>query len=386
MKIFSILIILAFACLLWSAEYRINLSWDEFEGECNGFVSGTIGSDFGCVSGVNAESVLDGKLISVGEGQAIGTQQSFIIKSDDGYFSFWIKDKFADQEMNADLNLIARAKPVVQIFKNNKLIEAIQIPQAQGLTCKVFTLEAYSGEVDTEIQFYPKSKIILGKVVNAVSGDALADVNVTATNNMKETAVFKTDENGVFIFDADLGKYDLFFSKEGFISAESSARMGIDETPREIICAMSPEVKEFRIVLTWGSRPRDLDAHLSGPKPSGGNFHIWYRNRIKIAGRDFLDRDDTSSYGPETITIYKPAVGDYYYSVYDYSNKTKKRSQKLSRSNALVQVYGQNRLLATFSIPANLKGNCWHVFKIDKNHEIVPIDRVDFVAKENSIQ
>ena len=45
--------------------------------------------------------------------------------------------------------------------------------------------------------------------------------------------------------------------------------MGADETPREIVCALSPEIKEFRIVLTWGSRPKDLDAHLSGTNPEG---------------------------------------------------------------------------------------------------------------------
>jgi len=45
--------------------------------------------------------------------------------------------------------------------------------------------------------------------------------------------------------------------------------MGIDETPQEIVAALSPEIREYRIVLTWGSRPKDLDAHLSGPTPEG---------------------------------------------------------------------------------------------------------------------
>ncbi|RLC48051.1 MAG: hypothetical protein DRI23_10780, partial [Candidatus Cloacimonadota bacterium] len=117
-----------------------------------------------------------------------------------------------------------------------------------------------------------------------------------------------------------------------------------------------------------------------------GDFHIWYRNKYPIGGKDFLDRDDTDKYGPETITIYKPAVGSYYYSVYDYSNKSKKRSKHLSRSNATVKVYGQNKLLASFEVPANMKGNCWHVFEINESHEIIPINIVDFVKKEQNIQ
>ncbi len=93
--------------------------------------------------------------------------------------------------------------------------------------------------------------------------------------------------------------------------------------------------------MTWGSRPRDLDAHLSGPNPDGGNFHIWWQDHYLMGGKDFLDRDDRSSYGPETITIYKPAKGTYQYSVFDYSHRGGKRSRGLERSGARVEVYGE---------------------------------------------
>lgn len=116
-------------------------------------------------------------------------------------------------------------------------------------------------------------------------------------------------------------------------------RMGLDETPREVICALSPEIKEFRIVVTWGSRPADLDAHLTGPFPEGGQFHIWYRHKVLIGGKDFLDRDDTSGYGPETITIYKPAVGNYSYSVFDYSNRSKNEAKTLPQWSNGVRIW-----------------------------------------------
>ncbi len=386
MKICLIVLSLLLSGFLWSAEYTVQLSWDEFEGECNGFMSGHLGKDHAFVSGVADIEELEGKLVSVGEGRSMEAQQVFKINSDEGYFTFWIKDKFADDDMNNDPTLIARSKPMISIYKGNNLIDLIKVPAGSGLACKVFTLDADSGEVDREIRYFPKSRIILGRVLNAVDGEPLSGAKVMATDYLRDSNLSTTDETGFFVFDANIGEYKISVSKEGFIGTSAMIRMGADETPREIIFALSPEIKEFRIVLTWGSRPRDLDAHLSGPDPDGGNFHIWYRNKRLIGGRDFLDRDDTDRYGPETITIYKPAVGEYYYSVYDYTNRKKKNSKHLSRSNALVNVYGQNKLLATFEVPVDQKGNCWHVFKIDETHQIIPINTIAFVKNEEDIR
>jgi hypothetical protein len=386
MKRFITLLIVLYAVLLSAANYEIRLSWDEFEGECNGFLSGSIGKDVGFVNGFSSQEALDGKLISVGEGMSTDANQVFKIAADDGYFTLWIKDKFADQDMNADPTLIARSKPVITVLKNGNLLQTIAIPAGQGLACKVLTLDAGEGEIDKEIKYYPKSRLIVGQVVNAVTGEPLSGAQVLKIDNIKNQETQVTDDSGIFIFDADLGEHTISCGKAGFIGMTVKTRMELDETPREVICALSPEIKEFRIVLTWGSRPRDLDAHLSGPFPEGGTFHIWYRHKVLIGGKDFLDRDDTSGYGPETITIYKPAVGNYNYSVFDYSNRSKKRSKQLSRSGATVHVYGRNRLLATFEIPPDQRGNCWKVFRIDENHEIIPVNQVEFIADERSIQ
>ena len=102
MKRFIIPLIMLWATLLFAAHYEIHLSWDEFEGECNGFVSGSIGKDFGFLNGVSSGTALDGKLVSLGEGMSSQAMQVFQISADEGYFTLWIKDKFADQDMNAD--------------------------------------------------------------------------------------------------------------------------------------------------------------------------------------------------------------------------------------------------------------------------------------------
>jgi hypothetical protein len=371
--------------ILCSTEYRIDLDWDEFAGECNGFVSGTINNDYEYVDGVSSATAFNGKLKSLGEGNSETAKQSFLINSQQGFFSFWIKDKFADDEMNADMNLIKEAKPKVKIYKDGNFYQEVLVPAFPGLACKVFELDAATGDIMQHHKFYPKTKIIIGRVGNALNDEGLEGVEVVLVDQTKQIQKSKTVKNGLFHFEVGLGKYDLYFNKEGFIKTTASVRMHADEMPRELLISMSPEVEEYRVVLTWGLKPKDLDAHLSGPKPNGENFHIWYRHRIKIGGRDFLDRDDTSSYGPETITIYKPAKGTYKYSVHDYSNRNRSNSARLSLSNALVQIYGNNKLLAIFEIPAQQRGNCWHVFEINEAQEIIPINKLTFVEDEREI-
>lgn len=65
---------------------------------------------------------------------------------------------------------------------------------------------------------------------------------------------------------------------------------------------------EYRIVLTWSSTPSDLDSHLSGPLSTGERFHVYYSDMSAFDNGETvatLDLDDTSSYGPETITLKK---------------------------------------------------------------------------------
>ena len=373
------------AFALCFATYQIDLDWDEFNGECNGFLNGTIENQFVSLNGVSQSSHLNGAVTSLGEGSSFPVKQTFLIESENGYITFWIKDKFTDQDMNPDMNRIAQAMPQVSVFHNQKLIKQIKIPQGSGLACKVFTLDLNTKQLDKEIRYFPKSRIFIGKTVNAIDGEPLENVSITLTNNIREVAQLETSKDGFFLFDADLGESNLNFSKEGFISSSIIGRMDIDETPREIICALSPESQEYRIVLTWGNRPEDLDAHLSGPNPDGGDFHIWYRNKTLIDGRDFLDRDDMDKYGPETMTIYKPADGEYLYSIHDYSNRNQIDSRKLSYSGAIVQVYSNNTLINSFQIPQNKKGNCWHVFRLDENRSIIPINKIQFISNEKDI-
>jgi tetratricopeptide (TPR) repeat protein len=136
--------------------------------------------------------------------------------------------------------------------------------------------------------------------------------------------------------------------------------------------AMSPVLKgldSVRIVLSWGSRPEDLDSHLV----YAGN-HVYFE--AKAGAQAWLDVDDTDSYGPETITIDKKQYGTpYTYAVHDYSNQ-EADDLFLSKSGARVFVYVGQSLVKTYYVPSGI-GDVWTVFRITEDGDIEDIDTLN---------
>ncbi len=94
--------------------------------------------------------------------------------------------------------------------------------------------------------------------------------------------------------------------------------------------------------------------------------------------------DDTTSYGPETTTIYKQIDGIYRFSVHDYSNRSSVTSTTLSNSNAEVKVYRGNSLVATFNVPTNQVGTEWTVFEMNGN-TIIPVNTLKNESNSSNI-
>jgi len=118
-------------------------------------------------------------------------------------------------------------------------------------------------------------------------------------------------------------------------------------------------VKDFSIsvTLTWGENPADLDTHLVGP-----NYHIYYVNKGSLSDFPFaaLDVDDTTSYGPEVLTMLKPTTnGDYVYSVYHFAG-----TSNITESPTKVELnFNGNTFI--FSPPEGQGENkTWDVFKV----------------------
>lgn len=138
--------------------------------------------------------------------------------------------------------------------------------------------------------------------------------------------------------------------------------------------AISPVMESLdgmRVVLSWGSTPSDLDAHLA----YSGN-HIYFSR--KKGDNAELDVDDTDSYGPETITVNQRNNGtEYVYAVHDYSDRDNPNTTRLSNSQAKVFVYIGQSLVRTYYLPANSQqGNLWTVFKINGNGEMQDINTI----------
>lgn len=156
-----------------------------------------------------------------------------------------------------------------------------------------------------------------------------------------------------------------------------------------------PVSKKYRIALSWGKKPKDLDAHLlfgewdsSTGRLKGWNnpeydiHHVFYGNKKYSKKKGWgkikyvvMDRDDRRKEGPETITINEVIPGmRYFYSVRDHSNKGRSRSEALSsESNAKVYVYPgkSDEPIRVYEVPKNDEGNLWRVFYINENGEVI---------------
>ena len=228
---------------------------------------------------------------------------------------------------------------------------------------------------------------VAGVVKNATTGLGIEGVTVNVRANWNNQsgdviATTTTDADGNYSFSLERGYYTLEFARDGFVSTfvnvASSNAIGACEGVLSPTSTSEVTSTEFRIVLTWGETPRDLDSHLVGLDDANSVFHIAYYNKVErdtdgnvIAS---LDVDDVSSYGPETVTIVNARTdATYYYSVKDFTDRYDATSTKMSESGANVKVYQGSVLVKEYNVPLNQAGTIWNVFKIE-NGSVVDIN------------
>lgn len=254
-----------------------------------------------------------------------------------------------------------------------------------------------------------------GTIINAFTGETVSGATITLRNGMntrlgggRYRAVSEND-----------GSYRFAGVAAGVYTAEVKAEIdGRNSIPtyvtsivvggpeaarysegRQITVTLPVSEDEWRIVLTWGEHPSDLDSHIWAPAQghtknnctvgSGGwdsAKHIYYANEADYSLGDIdwdnlddesfglnstvnLDVDDVDSYGPETVTITKQENGTYYYSVHHYAG-----NKSISTSGAEVKLYKGSELKRTFYPPqdAYSKGESnqtthyvWDVFTLN---------------------
>lgn len=224
-----------------------------------------------------------------------------------------------------------------------------------------------------------------GRLIDGVTGYGLEDVTLKVRKGWGQTSgtpLQTLTASGSYNFWIAPGNYTIEASVSDYITDRVNVTVTAGDIITKDITLVPKGVKNMRIVLTWGSTPRDLDSHFFGPNTAGGgSFHTYFHNKNYYYGNNNivnLDLDDISSYGPETTTLKQiNKSGTYSFYVHDYTNRTLTSSRSLSSSGAKVVVYINGKLSGTFHVPANKGGTVWHVFDYNaSSKQIIPRNRM----------
>jgi hypothetical protein len=203
--------------------------------------------------------------------------------------------------------------------------------------------------------FFTVLGTVEGTVYSFTTGDGVAGVEVAVAGDSLHSTT--TDANGYFTFDVPVGTQTLTFTLDGYEFPDVTVEVTATETTTiadgDLFGQPVLAAGNFRIVLTWGQTPYDLDSHLLTPSGT----EIYYSNKVGTGVN--LDVDDMSSYGPETITISTVATGTYTYFVHNYSG-----TPAITASSAVVRVYNSTGLIRTYNVPATGTGYYWNVFTL----------------------
>jgi hypothetical protein len=175
---------------------------------------------------------------------------------------------------------------------------------------------------------------------------------------------------GQFDFEVPARTVVLHFSLSGYQFSDVTVTVSANETtdvPYYDTVGNPPlATGELRFVLTWGSEPSDLDSHLLTPDGS----HVYFADDAPYGAGAYLDVDDTSSYGPETITITTVQAGTYHYFVHNYDE-----DGLLTSSGAQVRVFDDSGLVTVYYVPTSGTGEYWDVFTLNGS-TITPVNTI----------
>ncbi|OJT20336.1 hypothetical protein BO221_30340 [Archangium sp. Cb G35] len=216
-----------------------------------------------------------------------------------------------------------------------------------------------------------------------VKDQKIAGAEVIAQKNGEASIKGTTAADGTVRFEKPFGGADdsavsLIVKKDGY--SNLVVKCPCDGLSYAISPVMSQNLDGMRIVLNWGAQPSDLDSHLVHP-----STHVFYS--AKKGDLANLDVDDTTSYGPETVTLEKKKNGvKYLYAVHNYTEGDKQGSVTLSNnSQAKVFVYVGSSLVRTFTPPKGKAGNVWVVFGIGDNGEFYDINKFTDVKDRGQV-
>lgn len=148
------------------------------------------------------------------------------------------------------------------------------------------------------------------KIANAmVSGDGIDYSSITK--------VF-TDAQGNFSLPVKMSSNLYVLAQSGNKTSNAQKVTTTTSTKTMSQCLIvSSQNNSLTMRLTWGKYPEDVDSHLITPNGE----HIYFNNDGNLITAPYanLDVDDTTSFGPEVVTVRRLQVGTYHYGVHNYS-------------------------------------------------------------------
>jgi len=168
----------------------------------------------------------------------------------------------------------------------------------------------------------------------------------------------RSDSQGNFSIPVRMSSTVLLSGSDGNQSRTFSVSVEDDDLDQTTCIELSAATST--ITLSWGENPDDLDTHFFGPSnENGGEFQVYFGDKQVLVGNTtiYLDVDDTSSFGPEIVTIPNfPLAGRYQYVVKRYSG-----SGQILTSPTRVEVNLGSRTFI-FSPKEGNVTDFWHVF------------------------
>jgi stress response protein SCP2 len=227
---------------------------------------------------------------------------------------------------------------------------------------------------------------VRGKVQDATNLQAVPGAEVEFFSSGGRRITTTTDASG--IYEATGVPAGVVTAKAGLIDKYIGATKTVDTSmnlPPLTVFTLSPVLPPdgWRVVLTWASRPRDLDSYVYFG--TNQRCKVYYsRKYMSCGGVDVtLDVDDTNGNGPETVTFSKVSTScrsqttcKFIFKVNNYS-----KNPSFLDSQVKVVVYNGDHEMAKYTIDdGKLNQNWWSVFSIDgKTGTIEPCQTVQCV-------
>lgn len=189
---------------------------------------------------------------------------------------------------------------------------------------------------------------VSGCVQNA-SGARVSGVTITSDGiDYSGLAYGRTNTDGNFTVQMKKSARAAISGREGRGLQTNTVSVGPSATDITLSACLviADAANAIRVKLTWGQVPRDVDSWLFTPNGSS----ISYINQGSLTSEPYanLDVDDTTSFGPEVVTINRLMVGTYRYGVHNYSGEN---NPNMTNSPVRVELELGGRL-QVFTLPA----------------------------------